>query len=330
MAPLSENKVPPAAQPQPGDYEFDLEQALGAMVGLHSLVPANAFTAETLGTERAGNGVVIDKGLVLTIGYLIMEAETVWIHRNDGAAIEGTVLGFDYESGFGLVQALGRLDLKPLPLGTSADAQPGSRVVTAGAGGRAHSLAAAVIAREPFAGYWEYALDEAIFVAPAHPNWGGTALISERGELVGIGSLQLETESQGDKAGSAKTTRQVNMMVPTDLLKPVLPDLRAYGRADKAARPWLGLYATEIDNNVVVAGTASKGPAAQAELKTGDVILAVKGEKVTTLLELYRKLWALGTAGVDVPLTLHSRGVTFDVTLKSVDRAKMMVRPKLH
>jgi S1-C subfamily serine protease len=329
MPPLTENKVPQAAQPQPGDYNFDLDQALGAVVGLHSMVPANAFTAETLGTERAGNGVVIDKGLVLTIGYLIMEAETVWIHRNDGAAIEGTVLGFDYESGLGLVQALGRLDLKPLTLGASADTQPGSRVVTAGAGGRSHSLAGTVIAREPFAGYWEYALDEAIFVAPAHPNWGGTALLSEQGELVGIGSLQLETESAGDRVGG-KTTRQVNMMVPTDLLKPVLPDLRAYGRADKPARPWLGLYATEIDNNVVVAGTASKGPAAQAELKTGDVILAVDGDNVTTLLELYRKLWALGTAGVDVPLTLHSRGVTFDVTLKSVDRAKMMHRPKLH
>jgi S1-C subfamily serine protease len=324
MAPLSENRVPPAAQPRPEDYGFDLDGALEAVVGLHAMVPADAFTAETLGTERAGNGVVIDKGLVLTIGYLIMEAETVWIHRGDGQAVEGHVLGFDYETGFGLVQALGRLDLRPLPLGVSRDAGIGSRVVTGGAGGRVHSLAGSVVAREPFAGYWEYALDEAIFVAPAHPNWGGTALISERGELIGIGSLQLESAGEGNK------TRLVNLMVPTDLLKPVLPDLTTYGRVNKPARPWLGLYATEIDNNVVVAGIAAKGPAARAELKTGDVILAVKGEKVTTLLELYRKLWALGTAGIDVPLTLHSRGVTFDVTLKSVDRAKMMRGPKLH
>jgi S1-C subfamily serine protease len=324
MAPLSGDTIPSAAQPQPGDYSFDLDGALQAVVGLHSLVPTDAFTAETLGTERAGNGVVIDKGLVLTIGYLIMEAETVWIHRNEGSAVEGHVLGFDYETGFGLVQALGRLDLAPLSLGSSGDAPIGSRVVTGGAGGRAHSLAGNLIAREPFAGYWEYALDEAIFVAPAHPNWGGTALISERGGLIGVGSLQLESASEGNAA------RHVNMMVPIDLLKPVLPDLTAYGRINKLARPWLGIYATEIDNNVVVAGVASKGPAAQAELKTGDVILAVKGEKVTTLLEFYRKLWALGTAGIDVPLTLHSRGVTFDVTLKSVDRAKMMRVPKMH
>jgi S1-C subfamily serine protease len=324
MAQLSENRVPAAAQPQSGDYGFDLDRALGAVVGLHSLVPSDAFTAETLGTERAGNGVLIDKGLVLTIGYLVMEAETLWIHPNGGSAIEGHVLGFDYETGFGLVQVVGRLDQKPLELGSSRDAKVGSRIVTGGAGGRAHSLAGKVIAREPFAGYWEYALDEAIFVAPAHPNWGGTALISERGDLIGIGSLQLEGTTEGNK------TRPVNMMVPTDLLKPVLPDLTAYGRRNKPARPWLGLYATQVDDNVVIAGVAAKGPAAHAELKSGDVVLAVKGEEVSTLLEFYRKLWALGTAGVDVPLTLHSRGVTFDVSLKSVDRAKMMRAPKMH
>jgi len=321
---LIEDKIPPAAQPQPGDYNFDLDRALDAVVGLHSLVPENAFTAEILGTERAGNGVVIDKGLVLTVGYLVTEAETVWIHRNEGSAVEGHVLGFDFETGFGLVQALGQLDLPPLALGSSRAAAIGSRTVTGGAGGRAHSLAGNVIAREPFAGYWEYALDEALFVAPSHPNWGGTALISEHGNLVGIGSLQLEGASEGNKA------RPVNMMVPTDLLKPILPDLTAYGRVNKAARPWLGLYATELDDSVVVAGVASKGPAAKAELKVGDVVLAVNGDAVTTLRELYTRLWALGTAGVDVPLTLRSRDITFDVTLKSVDRAKMMRAPKLH
>jgi S1-C subfamily serine protease len=324
MARSSESRIPAAAQPQPGDYGFDLDAALGAVVGLHALVPADAFTARTLGTERAGNGVAIEKGLVLTVGYLIMEAETVWIHPGEGSAVEGHVLGFDFETGFGLVQPLGRLDLAPLVLGASQDAQAGSRVVTGGAGGRANSLAGSVVAREPFAGYWEYALDAAIFVSPAHPNWGGTALISERGDLIGIGSLQLE----GASAGGA--TRPVNMMVPTDLLKPLLPDLTAYGRVNRPARPWLGLYATEIDGKVVVADIAAKGPAAQGELKSGDVILAVKGERVTTLLEFYRKLWALGTAGIDVPLTLYSHGVTFEVTLKSIGRADLMRAPKLH
>jgi S1-C subfamily serine protease len=324
MAPLTEGRIPPAAQPQPGDYTFDIDRALDAVVGLHSLIPADAFTADILGTERAGNGVLIDKGLVLTVGYLITEAETVWIHPNKGGAVEGTVLGFDFETGFGLVQALGRLDLPSLELGASRDAKIGSRVITGGAGGRAHSLAGQVVAREPFAGYWEYALDEALFVAPAHPNWGGTALISERGELVGMGSLQLESSFSGTAA------RNVNLMIPIDLLKPVLPDITAYGRVNKAPRPWLGLYAAEIDDVVVVADVAAGGPAAQAELKTGDIVLAVKGEPVSSLLELWRQLWSLGSAGVDVPLTLRSRDVTFDVTLKSVDRAKMLRAPRLH
>jgi S1-C subfamily serine protease len=323
MARLSERKVPASIQPRAEDYTFDLEHALGAMVGLHAFIPSDAFTAETLGIERAGNGVSIGDGLVLTIGYLITEAETVWIHRRDGNPMEAHVLGFDFDSGFGLVQALGRLDLPALPLGVSADAAIDSRVVIGGAGGRADSLSATVVAREPFAGYWEYALDEAIFTAPAHPNWGGTGLISERGELIGIGSLQLESAGKD-------IARYVNLMVPTDLLKPILSDLTTLGRANRPARPWLGLFATEIDDTVVIAGLAPKGPATQSGLKTGDTILAVKGEPVTTLLSFYHRLWALGSAGVDVPLTLNSRGVTFDVTLKSADRARMLRAPKLH
>jgi S1-C subfamily serine protease len=324
MARVQENKVPPALQPRAEDYGFDLDRALGAVVGLHAIIPPDAFTAETLGVERAGNGVVIDDGLVLTIGYLITEAETVWIHRGDGRAVEGHVLAFDFETGFGLVQALGRLGLPALALGSSAAARVGARTVTGGAGGRADSLASSVVAREPFAGYWEYALDDAIFAAPAHPNWGGAGLIDERGELIGIGSLQLESTTQGG------VTRHVNMMVPTDLLKPVLPDLTRYGRVNTPARPWLGLYATEIDGAVIIAGIVAKGPAAKAQLKTGDTILAVAGEKVTTLLAFYRRLWALGSAGVDVPLTLLSRDVTFDVTIKSSDRARMLRAPSLH
>ena len=323
MAPLTENKVSPAAQPRPADYGFDLDRALEAVVGLHSLVPAEAFTAETLGTERAGNGVVIDSNLVLTIGYLIMEAETVWIHRGDGKAVEGHVVGVDYETGFGLVQALGRLDLAPLALGSSREARIGSRVVTGGAGGRAHSVAGNVIAREPFAGYWEYALDEAIFTFPAHPNWGGTALISPEGKLIGIGSLQIERAHEGKG-------EHLNMVVPIDLLKPILDDLRKFGRVNKPARPWLGLYSTEIENKIVAVGIAPKGPAARAELKTGDVVLAVKGENVTSLASFYRKVWALGQAGVEVPLTLYREGVTFDVRVNSSDRAKFLKAPRMH
>lgn len=323
MSSLTEWKVPPANQPRPGDYAFDLDRALASVVGLHSIVPADAFSAETLGTERAGSGVLIDDGLVLTIGYLITEAETIWLHLGDGRVMPGHPLGFDSESGFGLVQALGRLDIEPLPLGSSAMAKIGDRVVLGGAGGRTRSVASQIAAKQEFAGYWEYLLDEAIFTHPAHPNWGGTGLISNRGELIGIGSLQLEREREGK-------AEHVNMVVPIDLLKPVLDDLRKFGRVNKPARPWLGILSTEIDNRVVVVGIAGKSPASRAEIKTGDVILAVNGDKITSQTNFYRKLWSLGPAGVDVPLTVYHEGVTFDVVLTSVDRAKLLKAPRMH
>jgi S1-C subfamily serine protease len=323
MPALTEWRVPPANQPRPGDYGFDLDRVLSSVVGLHSIIPPDAFSAETLGTERAGNGVVIDDGLVLTIGYLITEAEAVWLHLGDGRVVEGHVLGFDFVTGFGLVQALGRLDLAPIPLGSSAATRIGDRVVVGGAGGRTRSVASQIVAKQEFAGYWEYLLNEAIFTYPAHPNWGGTGLINDRGELIGIGSLQLERERDGQG-------EHVNMIVPIDLLTPVLDDLRKFGRVNKPARPWLGLYSTEIDRRVVIIGISSNGPAARAELKTGDVILAVDGEKVTSQTGFYRKLWALGDAGVDVPLTVHHEGVTFDVTVTSTDRAKLLKAPRMH
>lgn len=323
MPSLTEWRVPPAYQPHTGDYGFDLDRALSSIVGLHSMIPPDAFSAETLGTERAGNGVVVDDGLVLTIGYLITEAEAVWLHRGDGRVVEGHALGFDTVTGFGLVQALGSLELEALPLGASATAKIGDRVVVGGAGGRTRSLASQIIARQEFAGYWEYLLDEAIFTYPAHPNWGGTGLISANGELIGIGSLQLEREREGK-------AEHVNMIVPIDLLKPVLNDLRRFGRVNKPARPWLGLYSTEIDNKVVVIGISSNGPAARAELRAGDVILAIDGERVSSQAAFYRKLWALGPAGVDVPLTVHHEGVTFDVVLASIDRARLLKAPRLH
>jgi S1-C subfamily serine protease len=323
MASLLEWKVPTAAQPRVQDYGYDLERALSAIVGLHAIIPPDAFTADTLGTERAGNGVLIGDGLVLTIGYLITEAETLWLHLGDGRVVAGHALGYDQESGFGLVQALGSVDLPPLALGSADQVEVAERVVVGGAGGRTRSVAARIAAKQEFAGYWEYVLDEAIFTYPAHPNWGGTGLISPQGDLIGIGSLQVERARDEEND-------HLNMIVPIDLLKPILNDLRTFGRVNKPARPWLGLYSTEIEDRIVIVGVAPGGPAARAELKVGDVVLAVKGETVSTLAELYRKVWSLGAAGVEVPLTLHRDGVTFDVRVNSSDRAKFLKAPRLH
>lgn len=323
MASLIEWKVPQSVQPRAEDYSYDLERTLGSVVGLHSIIPPDAFTADTLGVERAGNGVLIDSGLVLTIGYLITEAETVWLHLGDGRVVAGHALGFDQETGFGLVQALGEIDLPPLAIGSSKKAEVGERIVVGGAGGRTRSLAGRIAAKQEFAGYWEYVLDEAIFTYPAHPNWGGTALIASDGTLIGIGSLQLEREREGKN-------EHLNMIVPIDLLKPILEDMRKFGRVNRPVRPWLGLYSTEIEDRIVAVGIAPKGPAARAEIKTGDVIMAVKGERISTLAGFYRKIWALGRAGVEVPLTLYREGVTFDVRVNSSDRAKFLKGPRLH
>ncbi len=323
MASPSEWKVPPAVVPKPEDYSYDLDRALSAVVGLRSIVPPDAFTAETLGVERAGNGVLIRDGLILTIGYLVTEAEMVWLHFGDGRVAQGHALGFDQETGFGLVQALSKLELPSLPLGQSSAVEIGERVVVAGAGGRSRSVAARIAAKQEFAGYWEYVLDEAIFTHPAHPNWGGTAVIGSKGELIGIGSLQLERARDGKN-------EHLNMIVPIDLLKPILDDMLKFGRVNRPVRPWLGMYSTEIEDKVVVVGIAGKAPAARAEIKTGDVVVAAAGEKVTSLGGLYRKVWSLGNSGVEVPLTIYRDGKTFDVRVKSSDRAKFLKGPQLH
>ena len=219
-------------------------------------MPADAFTAETLGTERAGNGVFIrGNGLVLTVGYLITEADTLWITLNDGRSVPGHVLGYDQETGFGLVQALAKLDVPALDIGESAAASIGERVVVGGVGGRQRSVAARIVAKQEFAGYWEYVLDEAIFTAPAHPNWGGTALIGPAGELLGIGSLQLQ------HAVDKGQTQNINMMCRSICSKPIVDDLMKFGRRNAPPRPWLGLYATEVENRLVVVGLADRGPA---------------------------------------------------------------------
>ena len=324
MSSSSDWEMPPAAQPKPEDYSYDLDEALGALVGLRALVPADAFTAETLGTERTGNGVLIRDGVVLTIGYLITEAETIWLHLGDGRAVPGHVLAYDQETGFGLVQALARVELPALSIGHSKTAKVGDQVVVAGAGGRKHSVVARVVAKQEFAGNWEYVLDEAIFTAPAHPFWGGTAMIGRGGELIGIGSLQVQ------QVRDTGTPEPLNMIVPIDLLKPILEDLLTLGRPNRPPRPWLGLNATEIDDKIVVARVSTSGPARRANLRTGDIVLAVAGDEVSDLAGFFRRVWSLGKAGVEVPLTVYRDGRTFEVRVASGDRNRFLKGPSLH
>ncbi|PSC03517.1 signal protein PDZ [Alsobacter soli] len=318
-------KVPADEQPEPHEFAYDLDRALSSVVAVTARVPEEAFTADTLGTERAGNGVVIrDDGLVLTIGYLVTEAQEVWLTSNAGRVVPGHVVAYDQTTGFGLVQALGRLNAPAMPLGDSRKVETGDRVVVAGAGGRTKAVAAHVVGHQEFAGYWEYVLDKAFFTSPAHPHWGGAAMIGSEGELLGIGSLQVQ-----HPIGRGRVA-PLNMIVPIELLPPILDDMLKLGRPSGPPRPWLGLYAAETDDRIVLLGVAGDGPARRAGLREGDAVLAVAGKPVSDLAAFFRRIWALGPAGVDVPLTLDREGDVFDVTLTSADRNRYLKAARLH
>ena len=321
--PKTDQTIPASLQPKASEYSFDLDHALRSVVSLRATVPEDAFTASTLGTERAGSAVHIRPGLFLTIGYLITEAETIWLSAGDGRTGGGYPMAYDQETGFGVVQALGKLDLPVMELGDSEKARVGTPAIFAAAGGRRQCVAAKVAGRQEFAGYWEYLLDDAIFTAPAHPFWGGAGLIGQDGRLLGIGSLVLQ-QGQGGKR------TDMNMVVPVQLLRPILGDLLAYGRVNRPARPWLGLYAMEDDQALVIGGLADNGPADQAGVRTGDRILAVNGDEVPDLAGLWRAVWASGPAGAPVQVKLGRGSKTTAVTVTSTDRASHLKSPRLH
>ncbi len=314
---------PSEMRPRPEDWRFDLDAALDAVVQLRSGIPEDAFTAPLLGTERGGNGVVIREGLVLTIGYLITEASTIWLTTNKGVVAGAFPIAYDQATGFGLVQPLGKLGVRPIEIGSAASCRVGENVVLAGHGGRAHALKATVFAKREFAGYWEYVLDEALFTAPAHPQWGGAALITADGKLAGIGSLLVQEKID---AG----TLQGNMIVPIDLLGPILDEMLKRGRPDRPPRAWLGLYVAEAGKHLAVAGLAPGGPAERAGVQSGDLVLEVGGGKPGSLADLFRRIWQVGNAGAVVPLKVSREGSTIEVRIISGDRNEFLKKPHLH
>ena len=314
---------PPSLQPKPGQLEFDLAAAIDSVVTVRAEIPEDAFTASLLGTERVGSGVAIrDDGLILTIGYLITEAETIWITANDGRVVPGHSLAYDFETGFGLVQPLGRLATRPIPRGRAGDLMPGDAVYVLGRGGRSHALEAELMAKREFAGYWEYVLDEALFATPLHPEWSGAALLDERGQLVGIGSLFIQ-EEVGDEVVKG------NMFVPIDLLGPIEDDLVKHGRSKRPARPWFGMYTGEVDGRLIVRGLVKGGPADQSGVELGDIVVEVAGVKVEALAEFFRHVWSSGSAGVAVPITLARGDNAVSVVVRSGNREDFLRKPSL-
>jgi S1-C subfamily serine protease len=323
MAEITSWAFPPELQPSPDEVRFDLAAAMNAVVGLRAEIPDEAFTAGILGTERVGNGVVIRAdGLVLTIGYLITEAQTIWLTSNAGAVVEGYPIAYDQATGFGLVLPLGPFAAPMLARGRADGVRVGSDVYVIGHGGRAHSLKARLVSRREFAGYWEYVLDEALFTAPAHPQWGGTALLDASGNLIGIGSLLVQESVKDEEV-------QGNMFVPIDLLDPILDDLLKHGRAPGPPRAWLGMYTAEMADHLVVSALADGGPAERAGVHVGDVVVEIAGQKPSGLADLFRRIWALGRAGTEVPLLMSRRGQLLRISVRSADRSELLWKPSL-
>jgi serine protease Do len=309
----------PASRDEAAAYRA-LEEATRAVVAIKVHAIANARSNANLGAERRGSGVVFgDRGLVLTIGYLVLEADQVEVQTSAGRTVPAIVAAYDPATGFGLVKPLGPLGVKPIALGSSGKVETMDRLMVASAAAEDSLSIATVVARRTFAGYWEYLIDGAIFTSPPRADFGGAALINSAGELVGIGSLfVMDAQEPGERLPG-------NMFVPIDLLKPVLDEMVATGKQHGARRPWLGVTSIADDGRVRVMRVAAESPAEAAGLVAGDVILAVSGVTVKSLEEFYRRLWASGEPGVEVALkVLKDGGDVRVVRVRSIDRIEML------
>src|SRR4029077_18727612 len=277
-----------AAEAQPAS----VEELVSAVVRINTHITPDGRTVPGLGRDREGTGILIDAdGLILTIGYLMVEAYAAEVITNDGRTLPATIVGYDHETGFGLLRTIEPLKIKPFTFGKLADVKEKDVVVVASGGGASMGVPALVVSKREFVGNWEYLLDEAIYTSPPHPSWSGAALINREGKLIGVGSLIV-----GDAAGT-KENNPGNVVVPIDRLPPILGDLLTEGRPSGPGRPWLGMNANDTHGRLMVGRVTPGGPADKAGIKRGDVIISVNGEATTTLPDFYRKVWSKGDAG---------------------------------
>lgn len=292
-----------------------IDEIVSGVVQIKTFIDPDGRTIDNLGRNREGSGVVIDaNGLVLTIGYLMVEAHSAEVSTNDGTSVPADVVGYDHDTGFGLLRATAPLKVRPMPLGKSGDVARGERALVIGFGGTDMALPVHIVSKREFAGYWEYLLDEAFFTTPPHPRWSGAALINREGRLLGIGSLIV-----GDATGNGDGVPG-NMFVPIDGLHPILGDLLSEGRVSGPARPWIGVTTDEIGGRLVVRRVTPGGPAERAGVRSGDVIKGIGGESARGLADFYRKLWAQGRAGAVIPLDITQDGAARRLDVTSINR----------
>ena len=304
------------AAPDPDPARFN-----GTVVRVEAEIVPDGQTAQSLGRKRSGSGVILDEHTVLTIGYLVLEAEQVSVITPDGRRAPANVAGYDHESGLGLLRTLVPIDGRALELGDSDAVQVRQKVLTLGQG-EAEATELLVLSRKPFAGSWEYLLERPIFTFPPVDNWSGAALIDQDGKLVGIGSLIV------NDAASERRGVPGNLFVPVNLLKPILAELLAQGRRGGPAQPWLGVATEPVRGHLIVERVTRGGPADQAGLAPGDIIVGLAGEAVSDQADFYRRVWRLGPAGVTVPLQVLKGNEVRDVPVRSIDRAQMLHKPR--
>lgn len=324
MENADEWKFPHSLRPNPEKLLFNLDSAINSVVKVRTSIPAAAFTADVLGTERIGSGVLINNsGLILTVGYLVTEAETVWLTTNLNQSIPGHVVAYDQSSGLGLVQALGSLDIDASELDSSDLVTVNDDIFFISYGGIEHSLCSKISRIDEFAGYWEYLLEAAIYTSPPHPQWGGAAVFNKKGHIIGIGSLFLQEIFEGQNL-------QGNLAIPTSILKSIMGDMLEFGRSSAPARPWLGMYAVESEKTLTVNSLARYGPAELAGVLQGDKVVGVGEESVSTLANFFRSVWTLGAAGVSVPININRNGNQRQLVINSIDRNDFLLKPQTH
>ena len=291
-----------------------LEDLISAVVKIKTHINPEGRTVQGLGRDREGTGILIDAdGLILTIGYLMVEAYAAEVITNDGRTLPASIVGYDHETGFGLLRTIEPLKIKPFTLGKIADVKEKDVVVVASGGGASNVVPALVVSKREFVGNWEYLLDEAIYTSPPHPSWSGAALINREGKLIGVGSLIV-----GDAAGT-KENNPGNVFVPIDRLAPILGDLLTEGRPSGPGRPWLGMNADDTHGRLMVGRVTPGGPADKAGVKRGDVIISVNGEATASLPDFYRKVWSKGSAGAVIGLDVRNSNTVQHFDIQSIN-----------
>ncbi|MDA0239340.1 MAG: S1C family serine protease [Proteobacteria bacterium] len=314
-----------APHPKQEEVAFDLEEVLSSVVRLESQVPPDSFSARTLGTERQGNAVMIDKeGMFLTIGYLVVDANHIVLHSRGGKSVQAELVGYNHESGLAIIHSQSDMGLKPVKLGDSDMLSEQDYVIMAAYGGPNHAISGSVVSRREFAGSWEYLLNRAIFTAPLHPNWSGAGLFGRDGTLRGIGSLWVNDAEVGRRESPG------NMFVPINLLKPIYDDLISHGMVTGPTRPWLGIYTAEAMERLFVSGVTPDGPAEDAGIEPGDLVVGIENNPVTTLSEMYEQVWSAGVEGDEILINIRRDGESMDIRVISGSRYRFMQRRKQH